>query len=111
MRLLLFVILFLSCFSAVGQVANERSISVALSNDSIISLNKRSRELLDRAPMEAFVLVKRALEAAEQNNFRHGKADAMSVLGYYYKDQANYGAALEYFSTIKKGLQQCRPFY
>jgi signal transduction histidine kinase len=100
---LTFLGMLLLVFNASGQSAGEH-----YSSDSINRLNEISRKLLDRVPDSALRYSEQALEAAEQANFKQGMAEAMSNLGFYYLDRAEFTTAYEYFnkvSTIMRDMQ------
>ncbi|WP_224998072.1 tetratricopeptide repeat-containing sensor histidine kinase [Cesiribacter sp. SM1] len=103
MRLLILIFILFTSLSAFGQPnAGTGGTVASLANDSVDVLNDLAGNLLDKDPARAFALGNQALLAAEQNNFKQGRADAMTILGNYYQDQANLLTALDYFKTAHK---------
>ena len=103
MRSFFLLLLFFVCYTAFGQAdSSRRSPTASLSDDSVNELNRLSTKLLDNAPAKAYEYSKQALEISEQNNFKRGMAEAMTNLGFYYQDQANYASALDYFLGARR---------
>ena len=71
-----------------------------VSSDSINQLNQLSRELLERTPDSALRYSEQALQAAESANFKRGMAEAMTNLGFYYLDRADYTISFDYFQKV-----------